>query len=112
MTDNIKYGLLESDISQVVSVLQQNRKITKIVLFGSRAKGTNHAGSDVDLALFGDNLALNDILDLSVEIEKLNLPYMFDLIIYNRIKEATLLDHIRRVGVNLFERADQPNQMD
>ena len=111
MNDETKYGLLESDISQVVSVLQQNRNVTKVILFGSRAKGTYHAGSDVDLALFGDDLALNDMLDLSVEIEKLNLPYMFDLIIYNRIKETTLLDHINRVGVNLFERGDQINQL-
>jgi len=43
-------------------------------------------------------------LDLSIEIEKLNLPFRFDLIIYERIKENSLLDHIKRVGVNLFER--------
>ncbi|MDD4967879.1 MAG: nucleotidyltransferase domain-containing protein [Paludibacter sp.] len=104
MNDELKYGLQETDIIQVISALQQNQNITKIVLFGSRAKGTYHAGSDVDLALFGDNLGLNDILDLSIEIEKLNLPYMFDLIIYNRIKETALLDHINRVGEKLFER--------
>jgi len=111
MNDNTKYGLPESDISQVVSALRQNRNVTKIVLFGSRAKGTYHAGSDIDLALFGDSLGLHDLLDLSVEIEKLNLPYMFDLIIYNRIKEATLLNHIKQAGVNLFERDDQINYM-
>ena len=104
MNDDTKYGLLKSDIIQVVSTLQHNRKIKKIVLFGSRAKGTFHAGSDVDLVLFGDNLGLNDILDLSVEIEKLTLPYMFDLIIHSRIKEIALLDHIKRVGMTLFER--------
>jgi len=50
------------------------------------------------------NQRLNDLLDLSIEIEKLNLPFRFDLIIYERIKENSLLDHIKRVGVNLFER--------
>ena len=104
MNEVPRYGLSESDIDQVVETLQQNRNITKVVLFGSRAKGTYHAGSDVDLALFGTHLGLNDLLDLSVEIEKLNLPYMFDLILHDRIKEITLLDHIKRVGVNLFER--------
>jgi uncharacterized protein len=104
MNEVPRYGLLESDINQVVETLQQNRNITKVVLFGSRAKGTYHAGSDVDLALFGRHLGLNDLLDLSIEIEKLNLPYMFDLILHDRIKEITLLDHIKRVGVNLFER--------
>ena len=73
-------------------------------MFGSRAKGTYHAGSDVDIALFVDDLCLNDILDLSVEIEKLSMPYKFDLIINSSIKEIALLDHIKRVGVNLFER--------
>jgi uncharacterized protein len=104
MNEVPRYGLSESDIDQVVETLQQNRNITKVVLFGSRAKGTYHAGSDVDLALFGRHLGLNDLLDLSIEIEKLNLPYMFDLILHDRIKEITLLDHIKRVGVNLFER--------
>jgi len=104
MNEVPRYGLLESDINQVVDTLQKNRNITKIVLFGSRAKGTYHVGSDVDLALFGDQLRLNDLLDLSIEIEKLNLPFRFDLIIYERIKENSLLDHIKRVGVNLFER--------
>jgi uncharacterized protein len=104
MNEEPRYGLLESDINQVVKTLQQNRNITKVVLFGSRAKGTYHAGSDVDLALFGRHLGLNDLLDLSIEIEKLNLPYMFDLILHDRIKEITLLDQIKRVGVNLFER--------
>lgn len=102
--DEVKYGLLESDINQIVSVLQLNRNITKIVLFGSRAKGTYHAGSDVDLALSGANLGLQDVLDLSIEIDKLSLPYMFDLILYNRIKETSLLDHLQRVGITLFER--------
>lgn len=111
MNENTKYGILESDISQIVSVMQQNRNISKVILFGSRAKGTFHNGSDIDLALFGDSLGLNDILDLTIEIEKLNLPYMFDLIIYNRIKEATLLDHINRMGANLYERVDEMNHM-
>jgi len=104
MDETIKYGLLESDIHQIVSVMQQNQKITKVVLFGSRAKGTCHAGSDVDLALFGDDLALNDLLELTIEIEKLNLPYKFDLILYKRIKETSLIEHINRVGTKLFER--------
>ena len=111
MNDTTKYGLLESNISQLFSVFEQNRNVTKVILFGSRAKGTFHTGSDIDLALFGNDLGLNDILDLTIEIEKLNLPYMFDLIIYNRIKELTLLEHINRVGVNLFVRGIQMYHM-
>lgn len=103
MIEKTRYGLLESDIQQVVSSLIQNQKISKIVLFGSRAKGNFQSGSDVDLALIGSQLELNDILDATIEIEKLNLPYKFDLIIYDRIKENTLIEHINRVGVVLYK---------
>ena len=98
------HGLLESDIKDVISILQQNQKIHKITLFGSRAKGTFNDGSDVDLVLLGVDLKLNDILDASIEIEKLLLPYKFDLIIYERIKEKALIEHIDRVGIVLYER--------
>lgn len=99
-----KYGLSETDISDVLSILQKNQKIYKITLFGSRAKGIFKDGSDVDLALMGVNLELNDILDASNEIEELLLPFKFDLIIYNRIEEKNLIEHIDRVGIVLFER--------
>lgn len=99
-----KYGLSETDISDVLSILQKNQKIYKISLFGSRAKGVFKDGSDVDLALMGVNLELNDILDASNEIEELLLPFKFDLIIYNRIEEKNLIEHIDRIGIVLFER--------
>jgi len=104
MNDNIQYGLNQSDITNIISVLQQNDKITKIILFGSRAKGNFKAGSDIDLALIGLDLKLNDIIDAFIEIENLNLPYKFDLIIYNRIQENALIEHIDRVGIVLYNK--------
>jgi predicted nucleotidyltransferase len=99
-----KHGLLKSDINEVVSILKKNQKINKVVLFGSRAKGVFSAGSDVDIALQGDNLVLNDILNVSIELENLYLPYKFDLIIYDRIKEKDIVEHIDRVGKVLYDK--------
>ncbi|MEK7295440.1 MAG: nucleotidyltransferase domain-containing protein, partial [Actinomycetota bacterium] len=31
-------------------------EVTKAIIYGSRAKGTNKPGSDIDLTLFGDRL--------------------------------------------------------
>jgi uncharacterized protein len=101
---NRKYGLLESDIDDVISLLQLNKKINKIILFGSRAKGNFNNGSDIDIALLGLDLNMNDVLDASIEIEKLSLPYKFDLIIFDRIKENALMEHIIRVGIVLSDR--------
>lgn len=104
MNNITKYGLVDYEIDQVISIIGNNPKIEKVILFGSRAKGNFKNGSDIDLSLIGSDLKLNDILDLSIEIDKLALPYKFDLIISDRIKEQALVDHINRVGVILFER--------
>lgn len=98
-----KYGLPESDLQSVISIFQKNPKIERAVLFGSRAKGNFNTGSDVDIALEGNELTLSDLLDLNLEIDNLFLPWKFDLIIYNRIKEKSLLEHIKRVGIPLFQ---------
>ncbi len=102
MDKDLKYGLPETDLKRIITLLQQNPKIKKITLFGSRAKGNFKEGSDIDIALIGNNLLLNDILDATIELEKLNLPFRFDLIIYDRIKEEALKEHIDRVGIILY----------
>lgn len=104
MTDVIKYGLLQSDIKKIVSIFENNERIAEVILFGSRAKGNFHNGSDIDIALKGKNLKLNDVLNASIEIDELMLPYKFDIIIYNKINENKLIDHINRVGISLFVR--------
>ena len=104
MNNRNKCGLEQLEINQIISILEKNSKIEKVVLFGSRAKGNFHNGSDVDLLLIGKKLELNDILNASIEIDNLSLPYKFDFVIYDRIKEEALLEHINRVGIKLFER--------
>lgn len=98
------YGISSADIQQVISVIAKNQKIEKIILFGSRAKGNFRNGSDVDLSLKGNGININDVLDISIDIDNLSLPYKFDFVIYDRINEEALLEHINRVGIILFNR--------
>ncbi len=104
MTENRKFGLLQKDIDSLISLLRTNHKIDKIILFGSRAKGNFNPGSDIDIAIKGQLLKLEDILESKVKIENLSLPYKVDLIIYDSINEQDLISHIDRVGISLFER--------
>ncbi|RLD28234.1 MAG: nucleotidyltransferase domain-containing protein [Bacteroidetes bacterium] len=107
MTDNKKYGLIDSDLNNVISILLKNQKIDEIILFGSRAKGNFKEGSDIDIALKGATLKLIDIIDVTIEIDSLLLPYKFDLIIFDRINEKALIDHINRIGIVLFSKKNQ-----
>jgi len=104
MSNSARFGIPESDLNALVSELQRNIKIREIILFGSRAKGTFGNGSDIDIVLKGNKLNLKDILSAKIEFEKLLLPYKLDLIIYERIREKELKNHIKRVGIVLFKR--------
>jgi predicted nucleotidyltransferase len=99
----MQYGLRESNINLIKEKLSSNPKVTEVILFGSRAKGNYKPGSDIDLAIKGD-VNLKDILSLLGKLDELNLPYKFDLIIFNHIQETELLEHIKRVGKILFKK--------
>ena len=99
-----EYGIPRADLEALISELKNNNNIFEIILFGSRAKGTFTNGSDIDIALKGNKLSLKDILDATGEVEKLLLPYKLDLVLYDRVNEPALIDHIDRVGVVLFKR--------
>jgi len=82
--------------------LETNPRIDKGIIFGSRAKGNYKDGSDIDIAIKGENLKLDDILALKVKLDDLDLPYNIDLINYADIKEPDLTEHIDRVGVEFY----------
>ena len=100
------YGLDQTVINDLRRVFSKYPSIEKVILYGSRAMGTYRRGSDIDIALFGENLSNQTIFDIQEEIEALYLPYSFDISIWERIENEDLLDHIRRVGKGFYERAE------
>ncbi|SHE28827.1 Predicted nucleotidyltransferase [Marinitoga hydrogenitolerans DSM 16785] len=100
----MKFGLKEELLDNLIKIFSNNKKIKRVILFGSRAKGNFKNGSDIDIALYGEDLNINDIISIQVEIEKLEIPYGIDLIIYNKIDNKELKEHIDRVGKFLYKR--------
>ena len=52
---NAAYGLKPNVIEKIISTAQRNG-VQKLVLFGSRAKGTYSRASDIDLGVYGGNV--------------------------------------------------------
>ena len=85
-----KLGLLESDLMEISAVLEKFPNIEKAIIFGSRAKGNFKNGSDVDLALKGNQLKLEIVHEVSLLLnEETNMPYQFDVLSYFDIKKLT-----------------------
>ncbi|NTW33650.1 MAG: DNA-deoxyinosine glycosylase, partial [Bacteroidetes bacterium] len=97
------FGLKEKNIFDILNILSVNKNISHVILFGSRAKGNFKQGSDIDIAIKGDKLTLNDIIKFSCKFDELSLPWKVDIVLYNRVESPELLEHIERAGVILFE---------
>jgi type I restriction enzyme S subunit len=100
----MKFGLEEHIISQIINLFEQQPKIDKAIIFGSRTKGNYKPGSDIDIAFKGTDLNTKEILNLYVKWDDLAIPFKLDLLKYETIKEPELKDHIDRVGIELYSR--------
>jgi type I restriction enzyme S subunit len=100
MTD----GLKSEHRRAIIETLSANPKVERIVLFGSRAMGTFTPTSDIDLALFGDDLTLSDQAALAEAMAELSIPQRVDILIHHRIENRALREHIRKHGVEWFAR--------
>ncbi len=100
------FGLAEKSYLAAISEISRISKIEKVVIFGSRAKGNFRAGSDVDLALFGKGLQREDLRKISQILnDETSLPYHFDFLIFDDLRNRELREHILRVGKIFYERS-------
>ena len=98
-------GLLQPDLDIVLSVLGEFPNVKEAILFGSRAKGNFRRGSDVDIALKGENLNLEIVTKISYRLnEETILPYKFDVLDYQNINNSKLTEHINRKGISFYIR--------
>lgn len=99
----MRYGIKEEQWDMLCNIFAKNPKIEKVILYGSRAKGTYKPFSDVDLTLVGCDLSMNDLADTINAIDDLLLPYMFDISLYQQLRSQELLDHISRKGIVIYK---------
>ena len=99
----INCGLSPEDIGLLHKLLAEYAEIDEVILFGSRAMGNFKTGSDIDLAIKGQNAA-KIVTTLLGRLENdIPLPYKFDLIHYESITEPALREHIDRHGISLHK---------
>lgn len=66
----MRFGLSE----RVADVFKRHSDIEKVIIYGSRAKGTFRTGSDIDLTLLGELLAPSLLSVVASELDALNTP--------------------------------------
>ena len=86
---------VEDDIVRIA----KKSNVKKVILFGSRARGTNSERSDIDLAVSGGN-ALDFYYDVE---EKAHTLLMFDVVDLDKGISEELQAEIKKDGVVLYE---------
>jgi uncharacterized protein len=100
----MNHGLTEATLKKIQTVLADFPQVEKAVLYGSRAKGTFKPRSDIDLTLLGPELTFKLLARIDAALDDLLLPYEIDLSVFHDLSQPDLLDHIRRVGLALYEK--------
>ena len=103
------YGLTEDTLTRMAEVFARMPKLEEVILYGSRARGNYRAGSDIDLALKGGKLDINDLLKIAADLDELDLAYHFDLLLFDNVKSPDLLEHIRTEGKTIYRRTSAPH---
>lgn len=95
---SLEFGLKPETITKINTVFSACPQIRQVILYGSRAKGTQRNGSDIDLTIQGEDVTLAQLLKIENDLDELLLPYKIDLSLYHHIDNPDLIEHIRRVG--------------
>ena len=97
---NMKYNLPDRVLRELSSFAQKH-SVTKIMLFGSRARGTNTERSDIDIAVYGGDF---DGFYWDVK-EKTHSLLMFDIVQADAQISDDLKEEIEKDGVMIYEKA-------
>ena len=95
-------GLTDQQTNLIQKAVGQFLEIESAVIFGSRAMGNYKPGSDVDLAIKGEDITDEIVRALSTLLnEELPLPHFFDVVHYNTLDNETLIEHINQHSIPL-----------
>ena len=96
----MKYNLPDRVLRELSSFAKES-SVIKIILFGSRARGTNTERSDIDIAVYGGDFD-NFYWDVK---EKIHSLLMFDIVQADGSISDELKQEIEKDGIVIYEKA-------
>ena len=96
---------MDKVLNKIRHIASQYNCITKVVLFGSRARGDNTDTSDYDIAVFSKNMQQSELLSFSDKLDEIETLNKIDVIfIKERHLDTELYSNILRDGVDIMNK--------
>lgn len=96
--------LTKRDLQTIKTIHDKYPEVEEVLIYGSRAKGNDRKGSDIDLVIMNENVSQETISRVKFDFEESTLAYFVDVAHYPTIKDPGLKEHIARVGKTLFRK--------
>lgn len=94
---------VEEKIKKIVALIVNSVDPQRVILFGSRAKGKAHKGSDIDIALEGCSVTARQLRKLKEAVDDVSGLYSVDIIVLEKTDEA-FKNIVNDTGVILYEK--------
>jgi proline iminopeptidase len=100
--EQLIFGLAERHYAEMERIFRTYPQIEEVLIFGSRAKGSDKPWSDFDLAVIAPDLSDNDFSRLWNEIDDLPLVFKVDFLHWDRLPQDRLKEKIKTEGKRFY----------
>jgi proline iminopeptidase len=100
--EQINFGLSPAIIASLRAIFAKYRAIEKVLIFGSRAKGTAKPSSDIDLAVFAPAMSAQQFTELWSELDNLPLVFKLDVLHWDTLDNGDLKAKIKSEGKKIY----------
>lgn len=97
-----KFGLPDRTVNELINFFKSKPEIEKVLIYGSRAKGTFKNGSDIDFAIWTDDE--ENSYRIAWELDELPTPYKFDVTSYKSLTNEKFKKSIDLDGKLFYSR--------
>ena len=112
MTHNTsQFGLSLRSLAEARAILNAHSKVSKAVIYGSRARGDHGKLSDLDLTLYGEDMGIADVWRVGGEFDRSTLPFTVDVCVFSMLTTPKFIAEIERDGRVFYDRATMGESM-
>lgn len=98
----LTFGLSDRILGDLRRVFSAYPEIERVLIFGSRAKGTFKDGSDIDLAVFAPTMSEQCFTRLWNELDGLPLLFRMDVLHWDKLANERLKSKVSGEGKVLY----------
>ncbi|MBK9151600.1 MAG: nucleotidyltransferase domain-containing protein [Saprospiraceae bacterium] len=85
-------------------VFRQFNQVNEVILYGSRASGSCHERSDIDLVIRNSHIDRHTLGYIKMELDNSDIPFLVDIQIFEKIKNPALIDQILKTGKVIYKK--------